>query len=150
MHELLTMSACELARMIRTGEVRSLEVVETHIARVLEVNGRLNAMVADRFEDARREAVEADELVRTGLTDELPPLLGVPFTAKESFRVPGMPVYHLLSPEVTPFLTSNNFKTIWELLGGKFSGIRAEAQPDDRIVLTLIGETLWRKIQPGW
>ena len=91
MHELLTMSACELARMIRTGEVRSLEVVETHIARVLEVNGRLNAMVADRFEDARREAVEADELVRTGLTDELPPLLGVPFTAKESFRVPGMP-----------------------------------------------------------
>jgi fatty acid amide hydrolase 2 len=90
-HELLTMSACELAQKIRSGEVRSLEVVETHIARVLEVNTELNAMVADRFEDARREATVADEMVRTRKGSDLPPLLGVPFTTKESFRVPGMP-----------------------------------------------------------
>jgi len=91
MNELLTLSARELAHRIKTGKTPATQVVEAHIGRVLEVNGSLNAMVADRFEDARREAADADRRVRTAAGRDLPPLLGVPFTAKESFRVPGMP-----------------------------------------------------------
>jgi fatty acid amide hydrolase 2 len=48
--------------------------------------------VATRFDEARTEAEAADDLV-AGATDadELPPLLGVPCTIKESFAVTGMP-----------------------------------------------------------
>jgi len=46
---LLSQSASALARMIRSGEVSSEEVVEAHIERIEAVNPRLNAVVADRF-----------------------------------------------------------------------------------------------------
>ena len=52
----------------------------------------INALVAERFELARREAAAADDLVRAATSpDELPPLLGVPFTVKESIALAGMP-----------------------------------------------------------
>jgi hypothetical protein len=61
-----------------------------------------------------------------------------------------MPIDHLLSPKVTPLLTGHNLKTVGKLLGGKFSRIRAGTQPNDRVVLTFIDETVWRKIKMGW
>lgn len=81
-------SALELARAIRTGETTSREVVEVHIE-VLE-RSRLNAVVCDRFEQARAEADAADARVAAG-EEDLPPLLGVPFTVKESILLRGMP-----------------------------------------------------------
>jgi len=92
MDPLLRLSACELARRIRGGEVSALEVVERHIARIEEVNPGLNAVVRDRFERARLEAKEADARVQGGAPREsLPPLLGVPCTIKESIALEGMP-----------------------------------------------------------
>jgi fatty acid amide hydrolase 2 len=87
----LTLSATELARRIRARELTSADVVERHIARIEEVNPRLNAVVAERFGRARLEAKQADERVRDGSAAELPPLLGVPCTIKESIAVEGMP-----------------------------------------------------------
>src|SRR5688572_11370670 len=81
------MSASELARRIRAGEVRSREVVEAHIARIEQVNGPLNALVHARFDAARREADTADQRLAEWPSLELPPLFGVPFTVKESFAV---------------------------------------------------------------
>src|SRR5574341_955422 len=49
-----------------------------------------------------------------------------------------------------PLLTGNNLKAVGKLLGGKFSGIRAGTQPNDRVVLTNIDEALRRKIKLGW
>lgn len=89
-NELYRASALDLAAMIRTGRVSSREVVEAHIAKIRRVNPRLNAMVRDRFDDARLEADAADAL-RARRPDELPPLHGVPCTIKESFSVTGMP-----------------------------------------------------------
>lgn len=86
---LLLLSATDLARRIRAREVTSREVVEAHLARIREVNPRLNAVVADRFDDARREADAADAAVKEGR--ELPPFHGVPCTIKECFRLAGMP-----------------------------------------------------------
>lgn len=91
MNPLLTRSGVELAGMIRRQEVRSAEVVEAHIRRIEEVNPRLNLMVADRFEQARAEARQADARVAAGEVDRLPPYHGVPCTIKESIALEGMP-----------------------------------------------------------
>lgn len=78
---------------MRAGRVTSLEVVEAHIARIQLVNPTINALVKDRFEDARREAREADELRMSGAihSDDLPPFHGIPFTTKDALRAAGMP-----------------------------------------------------------
>ncbi|MFW5740001.1 MAG: amidase, partial [Myxococcota bacterium] len=91
MDPLLTLSATRLARMIRTRAVSSREVVDAHIRHVEAVNPALNAMVADRFEQAREEARAADERVAREDPSELPPLFGVPCSIKEAFALEGMP-----------------------------------------------------------
>ena len=89
MSELLSLSAVELARRIRAGELSPVEVVDAHIHRIEVVNPTLNALVADRFEAARTEARAAEARAASGAP--LPPLLGVPCTIKEFFGVTGMP-----------------------------------------------------------
>jgi fatty acid amide hydrolase 2 len=91
MTDLLQLSGTELARRIRDGGVSSTEVVERHIAQIERVNPRLNAVVRDRFEQARVEAKQADARILSRGAGELPPLLGVPCTIKESIALRGMP-----------------------------------------------------------
>lgn len=88
--ELLTKSASELAALIRSRQVSARQVVDTHIARIEEVNPMLNAMVADRFAAARVEADTADKNLAAG-EQNLPSFYGVPCTIKECFEVVGMP-----------------------------------------------------------
>ncbi|XP_069025864.1 fatty-acid amide hydrolase 2-B [Embiotoca jacksoni] len=95
-NQLLLESATQLARKIRRKEVTSVEVVQTYIDRIQEVNPFLNAVVKDRFSAALQEAAQVDKLIEeeTGgeevLEDRLP-LLGVPLSVKESFALQGMP-----------------------------------------------------------
>jgi fatty acid amide hydrolase 2 len=85
-------SATDLARAIRTRETSSREVVEAHIEQLQRTHSRINAVVADRYDRAREEADTADQLVAgSAHPDELPPLLGVPCTIKESIAMLGMP-----------------------------------------------------------
>lgn len=88
--DLLTASGRQLAAWIRAREVSSRECVDAHIAKVGEVNGRLNAVVAERFDAARREADECDARLARGEADP-PPYSGVPCTIKEAFALEGMP-----------------------------------------------------------
>lgn len=84
----LSWSASDLARAIRTGTVRSVEVVDACIS-ALESTSVLNAIVTERFAAARAEAKAADE--RVALREELlPPFLGVPILLKEAFEYPNM------------------------------------------------------------
>ncbi|HEX8646365.1 MAG TPA: amidase [Thermoleophilaceae bacterium] len=83
-------SAQELAAAIRSGETTAREVVDAHIELLERVNGRINAVVVERYDDARAEADAADARIAAG-EDDLPPLLGVPCTIKESFGIPGLP-----------------------------------------------------------
>lgn len=87
---LLLESATRLAARIRNGETSAVEVVETHIRAIASVNPTINAVVAERYNEARAEAAAADARVAAGATD-LPPFLGVPCTIKESFALTGMP-----------------------------------------------------------
>lgn len=91
-----TYSAQKLAELIRSLKATSYEITEAHINHIKSVNGILNAVVCDRFEDALKEAKEADEFIKQRLEqgeslDNLPPLFGVPCTIKECFAVIGMP-----------------------------------------------------------
>jgi fatty acid amide hydrolase 2 len=86
------MSASALAVAIRQRRASAVDVVDTHIATLRGVNPTLNAVVADRFEEARREARRADARIAAAAPDEqLPPLLGVPCTVKESVAFLDMP-----------------------------------------------------------
>jgi fatty acid amide hydrolase 2 len=85
-------SAIALAAAIRTGELSAQDVVAAHVTRLRSVAPRINAVVAERFDDALRDAADADARVRAARDPRaLPPLLGVPFTVKESISVAGMP-----------------------------------------------------------
>ncbi|MDX6650587.1 MAG: fatty acid amide hydrolase 2, partial [Solirubrobacteraceae bacterium] len=85
-------SALELAAAIRTGETSSREVVELHVERLRAVQPRINAIAAERYDAALREADAADRLVADSADlESFPPLLGVPCTIKESIALEGMP-----------------------------------------------------------
>src|SRR6187402_3719075 len=61
-------SALQTAAAIRSGAISSVEVVEAHIARMRDVNPKLNAVVVDLSEDALRAAKAADN-ARTKKTE---------------------------------------------------------------------------------
>jgi len=82
------LGAAELAGLIARGECSAQEVLEQHIARIRQVDPRLNAVTAERFDAAREEARAADALRASGVP--LPPLHGVPVTVKESLDLTGM------------------------------------------------------------
>ncbi|HKV59086.1 MAG TPA: amidase [Ktedonobacteraceae bacterium] len=89
-NETLTkLSAIELAQMIATGDISSLEAVEAHIERIERVNPALNAVVVKRYDAARAEAREAD--ARRARGEMLGPLHGVPITIKECLDLAGTP-----------------------------------------------------------
>jgi fatty acid amide hydrolase 2 len=85
-------SALELARAIRARAATSREVVDAHIERLESVNPRLNAIVVDRYDAARAEADAADARIAAAAPDDdLPGLLGVPCTIKESLGMVSLP-----------------------------------------------------------
>jgi fatty acid amide hydrolase 2 len=88
---LLTASAVELARKIRSREASSHDVVLAHVERAREVNGKLNAIVATRYDEALREAERADAVLQGSSANDVGPLHGVPCTIKECFALEGMP-----------------------------------------------------------
>jgi fatty acid amide hydrolase len=86
---LARLGAVELASSIAAGDVSAREAVDACLGRIEEINGRLNALVWPRFEEARREADEADAARRRGAP--IGPLHGVPVTVKDQFDVGGLP-----------------------------------------------------------
>ncbi|MGQ0632982.1 MAG: amidase [Planctomycetaceae bacterium] len=86
--DIVRLTATELAKRIRSGEVSSAEVVEAHIESIESSRSKLNALVLPLFEQARAEAQAADQARREGRS--LGPLHGVPISVKELFDVAGV------------------------------------------------------------
>lgn len=82
-----SLTATEMAVKIREGDITSIELVESHIARIEAINPTLNALIAPMFDAARRDALAADLALESGKV--LGPLHGVPVTIKEFFDVRG-------------------------------------------------------------
>ncbi|XP_023942810.1 fatty-acid amide hydrolase 2 [Bicyclus anynana] len=93
-HAFLADSATTLAKKIKQKELKSEELVQAVIDRIKQVNPHINAIAADRYDDALKQAREVDRLIAEGLTEDLlnKPFLGVPYTTKESQALKGMPL----------------------------------------------------------
>ena len=89
MTELWQLGALELARQIAAKDVSSREVVEAHLARVVEVNKDVNAIVRLLTDEALAAADRADTAVAND--EVLGPLHGVPCSVKENIDVEGFP-----------------------------------------------------------
>ena len=87
MTNVLALSGMEQARLIRDGEVSSVELISAHLARIEEINPTLNAVVEVLHASALREAASVDERRARGET--LRPFEGVPFSVKDSIEVEG-------------------------------------------------------------
>lgn len=76
------------------AQLSSVQVLESFIRRVKEVNPLLNCVVDQRYDDALKEAAEADALIKSGkyTVEQLAqqkPYLGVPITTKDCISVKG-------------------------------------------------------------
>lgn len=59
-----SISAVEMARRIRYGEITSTRLIEAHLSRIHELNGQLQAIVTESA-TAMEEAAAADRLYET-------------------------------------------------------------------------------------
>ncbi|MBR0766508.1 amidase [Bradyrhizobium japonicum] len=85
--DLIYSDATKLAELIRKKEVSPVEVVQAHLDRIDAVDPKVNAIVT-LAADALKSAKLAEKAVLAG--DELGPLHGVPFTAKDSIDTAGV------------------------------------------------------------
>lgn len=75
-------------------QLTSVQVLESFIRRIKEVNPLLNCVVDERFDDALKEAKDADALIKSGkfTEEELAkdkPFLGVPISTKDCIAIKG-------------------------------------------------------------
>lgn len=87
MNQLINKSLTSLAQLIRSRSVSPVEVAEAHLARIAELNPKLNAIVTiapDLLDRARA----AENTVTSGV--DLGPLHGVPVTIKDTIDTAGL------------------------------------------------------------
>ncbi len=77
-----------MARAIRAKQISSRELIEAHLARIAQVNPKLNAVVQLAAERALAEARRADDALAGGR--DCGPLHGVPFTLKDAIEADGL------------------------------------------------------------
>jgi len=80
MSDLWRQPACELAKLVKKGEVSAVEVTESVLARIDEVNPAINAVVTEMPEEALSAAHQIDEAIAKGNKTGI--LSGVPVTIK--------------------------------------------------------------------
>lgn len=80
--EIIYLSAKKLAQLIREKRVSATDAVQAYMARITQVNPKINAVVQTCFDRALREARELDDMLAQGRTKG--PLHGVPMTIKDS------------------------------------------------------------------
>ncbi|MFI5801536.1 amidase [Streptomyces sp. NPDC051561] len=90
MHDeaLWKMPATAQAKAIRGGEISAVELIDSHLARIAEVNPGVNAVTQLLAGSARDAAARVDQ--QRASKAELGPLAGVPFTVKESTPIEGV------------------------------------------------------------
>ncbi|MEV0264750.1 amidase [Streptomyces sp. NPDC050617] len=83
------MPAAEQAAAVRRADISAVELIDSHLDRIAEVNPQVNAVTQLMAEQARTAAQRTDR--RRAAGEAMGPLAGVPFTVKESTAVEGVP-----------------------------------------------------------
>ena len=81
MSDICSLSAVEMARLIRTKEMSARDVVAAHLAQIERVNPKVNAIVTLVADRAMERASAADEALARGA--EVGPLHGLPIAHKD-------------------------------------------------------------------
>ncbi|MGA0602934.1 amidase family protein [Caulobacter sp. KR2-114] len=89
MAEFFDLDATAQLAILESRRVSAADLLEATLARHAQVNGRLNAVVAQDLERARERARAMDD--RRAKGDPMGPLAGLPMTIKDTFDVEGMP-----------------------------------------------------------
>jgi aspartyl-tRNA(Asn)/glutamyl-tRNA(Gln) amidotransferase subunit A len=101
-NEIIYSDASRLAELVRTKQLSPVEIVQAHLDRIEAVDTKVNAIVTVAA-GALDAAKAAEKAVLDG--DELGPLHGVPFTAKDSIDTAGVatqrgsPIFKARVPE---------------------------------------------------
>ncbi|MFE2515598.1 amidase family protein [Streptomyces mirabilis] len=92
-------SAVELAAAIHRKEVSPVEVADSYLERMDELDPRLNAFCHRADDDVRKAAAAAaDAVARTPSAEDLPLFLGVPLPIKDLLDAAGWPTTRDSSP----------------------------------------------------
>jgi amidase len=86
-HLTVESTAREMARAIRDRQISARELLDLHLARIVERNGEINALVSLDEDRARAAAAAADESLAGG--HPVGPLHGLPFAVKDTHLLAG-------------------------------------------------------------
>lgn len=86
--EMPFLGALEIAALIRSKKISSVEVTSLMLSRIAEIDKKVNAINVLLEEEVMENARLADEMLGRGKI--LGPLHGVPITIKDSFRIKGV------------------------------------------------------------
>ncbi len=87
--EIPFLSVTELARLTESRQLSPLEVSEAYLARIAEVDSRLNAYITVAADQALEQARQAGEEIARG--EYRGPLHGIPVAVKDQICVKGLP-----------------------------------------------------------
>lgn len=77
-----------LSKKLHSGEITSAQLTEQYISAIGARNPALNAYVQLTFDEARKNAAEADKMLKEGRATAL---TGIPFTLKDNIATDGLP-----------------------------------------------------------
>ena len=106
--------AHRLARLIRSGKIGALELLDHYLDRASRFDGELKALCVLDTDTARKRARAADRAAAKG--QWWGPLHGVPMTVKEAFDVSGLPTTWGV-PELRDNIATGNAVAVDRLLG---------------------------------
>jgi aspartyl-tRNA(Asn)/glutamyl-tRNA(Gln) amidotransferase subunit A len=90
MIKLNTLTIHEAQTLIRQKKLSPVELVEACLRQIEEHDSRINAFITVTAEEARTQAKAAEALQMNSTTNEMLPLLGIPFAAKDLYDTEGI------------------------------------------------------------
>ncbi|MCX5774651.1 MAG: Asp-tRNA(Asn)/Glu-tRNA(Gln) amidotransferase subunit GatA [Fusobacteria bacterium] len=80
-------TASELARMLRSKEISSIEITESFIERIEKTDGAVGSFISTRFDEAIKTAKMVDEKIAQG--EVISALSGIPISVKDNIILKG-------------------------------------------------------------
>src|SRR6185436_16650392 len=86
--ELVHLTATEASRMLHSGQLSPIELVDAFLARIERVDGRIKSYLLVDADGARAKARAAEAEIRAGRWRG--PLHGIPYAVKDTFYTKGL------------------------------------------------------------